>query len=81
MVKKVAVLVVEFEDDDNDIEDTSSLATWVETAMGRSRHVDVTAYSDPDDLAADVKDGFSIYSNLNDAQPVSSVQEIPVVTM
>lgn len=78
MVKKVAVLVVEFEDDENDIEDTSGLATWVEAAMGNSRQVDVTAYSTPEDLAADVRDGYSIYSNLGDAQPVASVQDSPV---
>jgi hypothetical protein len=81
MVKKVAVVVVEFEDDENDIEDTSSLAMWVEAAMGRSRSVDVTAYSTPEDLAADVKDGHSIFSNLNHTQPVTSVQDTPAPKM
>ena len=79
MVKKVAVLVVEFEDADNNIEDISDLAMWVEAAMGYSRRVDATAYSTPDDLADDVNNGHSIYSDLNDTQPVPRVPVSPTL--
>jgi hypothetical protein len=63
MTKKMALIAVEFDDPDNNFEDASDLATFVDGLLSqRLTGVDVTVYSTPEAVLADTNDGVGIFA-------------------
>lgn len=69
MTRKLAVIAVAFDDPEDDIQDTSDMATWVQTALGIGG-VDVTVYSSPEALVADTAEVNSVFSEGRQGTPV-----------
>lgn len=63
MTKKMALIAVEFDDADNNFEDASDLATYVDGLLSKElQGVDVTVYSSPEAALADANDGLGIFA-------------------
>ncbi len=62
MAKKMAVIAVEFDDPDDNFEDASDFAVYVESRLNKLNDLDVTVYSTPDALAQDAAEGYGIFA-------------------
>lgn len=77
MTRKMAVIAVEFDDDEENFENASDLASYVEVHLSGLNKIDVTVYATPEALVEDSQDGFGIYAfdRENPATPIGSVAE------
>lgn len=78
MTKKMALIAVEFDDADNNFEDASDLATYVDGLLSKDlKGVDVTVYSSPEAALEDSKDGLGIFATARTEgrTPINSTAE------
>jgi hypothetical protein len=77
MVKKLAVITVEFDDPEDNFEDASDFATYVEGKLDDLNGLEVLVYSTPSALAADTTEGLGIFAENreNAGVPIRSAAE------
>lgn len=73
MTKKKALVLVEFDDPEDDFTDTTHFAQYIAAVTGELKGGDVTVYANPGDLMADIDKGYSIFAPGN-----SDAVELPV---
>ena len=69
MAKKVAVVVVEFDDPEENFETAADFATYVDIVMHELRGKDVTVYVNPEELVLDTEEGNTPFSDGRQDRP------------
>jgi hypothetical protein len=63
MVKRAAILIVEFDDEDEMFNDAADFSTFCDQALRpHLSGLDVTVYATPEDLILDTAEGFTVFS-------------------
>lgn len=77
MTRKMAVIAIEFDDDEENYENASDLAEFVESHLSGLNKINVNVYATPEALVEDSRDGFGIYAydRENSATPIGFVAE------